>query len=166
MNDERKVFCRYCGGEIRTVICDDEGNIHDDEYLKNPFSGVGYKLAHDLSDVPDGVKCPICTFDDEITSIGTWIYDTAEEAYAAVTRRPPNRPLTTQQIENSGVQDNDAVWIMNRIKENAALNLIDGYGLKQLMWECRISADTNTWVWLRNKPTPEDIEAARLHSDC
>lgn len=134
-----------------------------------------------MTDERNPVLCPWCGFEMAAYTISiqgysgekTCFYECAQccarspiaitnkDAYAAATRRPPNRPMTREQIENSGLQDNDAVWIMSRTNENAALHLIDGCSLKQLMWECRISADTNTWVWLRRKPTPEDIEAAR-----
>lgn len=87
MPEKRKpALCRYCGGKIRTVICDNEGNIHDEEYLKEPYSGVGYMLAHDRSDVPAGIECPICTQDD---AIGSRIYDTEDEAYEAAYRVLP-----------------------------------------------------------------------------
>lgn len=25
--------CPFCGGKVAVVICDDEGNLHDDDYL-------------------------------------------------------------------------------------------------------------------------------------
>lgn len=70
--------CPFCGGEVRTIVCDDEGNTHSAEYEANPWSGLGYKLYHDITSDP-ARKCPIAGFEGE-GELGTFIYDTREEA--------------------------------------------------------------------------------------
>lgn len=76
-----KLICPFCGGEVKIVACDDEGNLHDEAYEKNPWSGLGYQLYHDVTDVPDGKKCPIAGHECE-GELGMWIYDSREDAAA------------------------------------------------------------------------------------
>lgn len=78
--------CPFCGGEIRILVCDDEGNIHNDDYENDPWSGLGYQLYHDIDDVPDGKECPIARHEGEGV-LGMWIYDSREEATEAWNRR-------------------------------------------------------------------------------
>ena len=78
--DNLKV-CPFCGSSISIVVCDDEGNIHPDEYEHNPWSGLGYMLYHDINDDPKG-RCPIAGHEGEGV-LGTFIYDTREEATEA-----------------------------------------------------------------------------------
>ena len=54
--------CPFCGGKVAVVICDDEGNLHDDDYLFNPYSGVGYKLRHTHELNPE---CPIAEYEED-----------------------------------------------------------------------------------------------------
>lgn len=72
---DKKLTCPFCGREVRIVVCDDEGNIHPDEYEDDPWSGLGYMLVHEEA---DGVQCPIATEPDE--PLGRLIYDSREEA--------------------------------------------------------------------------------------
>ena len=72
---DKKLICPFCGREVRIVVCDDEGNIHPDEYEDDPWSGLGYMLVHEEA---DGVQCPIATEPDE--PLGRLIYDSREEA--------------------------------------------------------------------------------------
>ncbi len=74
--------CPFCGGEIKLQIVDDEGNFQDEEYEKDPWSGLGYMYTHNYIDNP---KCPIAKYAGEI--IGIHIYDTREEAIEAWNRR-------------------------------------------------------------------------------
>lgn len=71
----KKLLCPFCGKEVRIRVCDDEGNIHTDEYEDEPWSGQGYVLVHEEE---EGVQCPIATEPDE--SLGRFIYDSREEA--------------------------------------------------------------------------------------
>lgn len=77
--------CPFCGGKIRVVVCDDEGNRHDEEYEKDPWSGLGYQLYHDITDDPSK-SCPIARHEGE-GEMGVWIYDSREEAIEAGNRR-------------------------------------------------------------------------------
>ena len=70
--------CPFCRGVVSIIVCDDEGNIHEDEYEKHPWSGLRYMLKHDTTDVPMHKSCPIATFEDE--AIGTQIYNSRKEA--------------------------------------------------------------------------------------
>ena len=73
------LICPFCGGEVTLVVCDDEGNIHDNEYENNPWSGLGYMLYHDLTNCPNGLICPIAGHEEEGV-LGAYIYDTRAEA--------------------------------------------------------------------------------------
>lgn len=78
-NKEDDLTCPFCGGKVHIVVCDDEGNIHDNEYEKDPWSGLGYMLVHEEKDVPSNKDCPIATRDSDESALGTIIYDTREE---------------------------------------------------------------------------------------
>ena len=77
--------CPFCGGKIRIIVCDDEGNTHDDEYENDPWSGLGYRLYHDITDC-QAEKCPIAGHECE-GEMGVWIYDTRAEAIEAWNKR-------------------------------------------------------------------------------
>lgn len=86
MIDEKKLKpCPFCGSEIRVICTDDEGNLHDEDYERNPWSGLGYVLYHDITDVVDE-NCPIAKHECE-GMMGIWIYDTKEEAIEAWNNR-------------------------------------------------------------------------------
>lgn len=74
--------CPFCGGQIDIVITDEEGNIHDEEYAQNPYSGLGYEIEHNITDNP---CCPIARHKGE--SLGAYIYDTKEELIEAWNKR-------------------------------------------------------------------------------
>ena len=67
--------CPFCGGQVKFLIMDDEFNIHDEEYEKDPWSGLQYGIYHD---VEDNEGCPIATHVNEI--LGVYGYDTKEDA--------------------------------------------------------------------------------------
>ena len=77
--------CPFCRSKIRIVVCDGEGNIHDEDYENDPWSGLGYQLYHEITDDPTE-RCPIAGHEGEGT-MGVWIYDTKEEAIDAWNRR-------------------------------------------------------------------------------
>ena len=52
MNDRELKPCPFCGATIRIMVCDDEGNTHNDDYENDPWSGLGYQLYHDIADDP------------------------------------------------------------------------------------------------------------------
>lgn len=84
MNEELKT-CPFCGGNVRILVCDDEGNVHDDDYENDPWSGLSYGLAHDRRDMID--SCPIAKFDEDEEILGTYLYDTREEAIESWNKR-------------------------------------------------------------------------------
>ena len=60
MIDEKKLKpCPFCGSEIRIICCDDEGNLHEEEYEKEQWSGLGYRLYHDVTDDTTGLAINI-----------------------------------------------------------------------------------------------------------
>lgn len=79
--------CPFCGGKVAVVICDDEGNLHDDDYLFNPYSGVGYRLRHTHELNPN---CPVARYEEDGGTVGVYIYDTTEEAIEVWNRRADN----------------------------------------------------------------------------
>lgn len=78
--------CPFCNGSVWAVVCDEEGNIHDDSYADDPWSGLSYAIVHREEDVPDSEFCPICS--DEL--IGGKIYDNTDELSAAWSRNDTN----------------------------------------------------------------------------
>ena len=77
--------CPFCGAHIRIVVCDDEGNVHDDDYENNPWSGIGYRIYHDITDDSSN-SCPIARHEGE-GELGIWIYDSRSEAIETWNRR-------------------------------------------------------------------------------
>ena len=84
---EKLKTCPFCGGSVKVVVVDDEGNIHrEDNYAQNPWSGLFYGLIHDDQNSDD--NCPIATFFEDDTTMGRFLYDSKEEAAEAWNRRP------------------------------------------------------------------------------
>src|SRR5574344_1967436 len=78
MKKLRKMYCPFCKEEVTLLVTDDEGNIHNQEYAKNPWSGLGYILYHPYRDGENMNPCPIKIHEYE--PLGSNIYDTPEEA--------------------------------------------------------------------------------------
>ena len=80
--------CPFCGIRPKIIVCDGEGNTHREPgYEENPWSGLCYAIEHHVGQSPE---CPIATFapeDSIIEYIGTWTYDTREEAIEAWNKR-------------------------------------------------------------------------------
>ena len=72
--------CPFCGDEARLVVCDSEGNVHDESYEADPYSGLSYAIVHGSDDCCG--ECPVSTSDPL-----PWLYETREEATAAWNRR-------------------------------------------------------------------------------
>ena len=80
--------CPFCGGEVSLVLCDDEGNLHDESYKEHPYSGLGFMLRHTHEENPD---CPIAKYECDGGILGgVYIYDTEEQAAEAWNRRADN----------------------------------------------------------------------------
>lgn len=71
---EKMKPCPFCGGTPTILICDDEGNIQDDDYESDPWSGIGYQIGHSIiwqSEID--YRCPIANQDAD-EAIGATIY--------------------------------------------------------------------------------------------
>lgn len=76
--------CPFCGGKTKIAVCDSEGNLRDDDYEQNPWSGLGYQLIHTIE---ENEGCPIAKYDCDGAEMGVYIYDSKEEAIEAWNRR-------------------------------------------------------------------------------
>lgn len=76
MNRELKP-CLFCGKCPEIAVCDNEGNVRGEDYERDPWSGLGYRIVHISED------CPVATDEDG----GSNIYDTREEAERHWNRR-------------------------------------------------------------------------------
>lgn len=86
MNELKLKPCPFCGNKIKLIVCDDEGNIHyETGYENNPWSGIGYKLCHEIDDDPNQ-DCPIAGYKGQ-GEMGIYIYDTREDAIEAWNKR-------------------------------------------------------------------------------
>ena len=80
--------CPFCGGEVSLVLCDDEGNLHDEAYREHPYSGLGFMLHHAHEENPG---CPIARYECDGGILGgVYIYDTEEQATEAWNKRDEN----------------------------------------------------------------------------
>lgn len=79
---EKLKSCPFCGENINLGISDDEGNMRDEEYESEPWSGLTFTLIHEYQ---DGVGCPIATHHGEI--LGCRLYESREEATQAWNKR-------------------------------------------------------------------------------
>lgn len=83
MNDLKP--CPFCGGKVSLVLCDDEGNLHDEAYREHPYSGLGFMLHHAHEENPE---CPIASYECDGGILGgVHIYDTEEQAAEVWNRR-------------------------------------------------------------------------------
>lgn len=56
--------CPFCNGKVKIGIYDDEGNLHNEEYEKNPYSGLWYAIQHFYRDVPKRLEgCFLASWD-------------------------------------------------------------------------------------------------------
>lgn len=80
--------CPFCGGKVSIVLCDDEGNLRDESYREDPYSGLGFMLRHTHEENPE---CPIASYECDGGILGgVYIYDTEEEAAEAWNKRDEN----------------------------------------------------------------------------
>ena len=76
--------CPFCGGTAKIQICDDEGNLRNESYKSDPWSGLSYTLAHDNRENED---CPIASHAEDGGIIGTFLYDIEQELIVAWNKR-------------------------------------------------------------------------------
>lgn len=68
--------CPFCGVVPKIYICDDEGNIHDENYLHDSYSGLSFGIEHTIEQ-KGAENCPIATYEDE--KIGVMLFDSVDE---------------------------------------------------------------------------------------
>lgn len=67
-------------------VNDAEGNIKNDDYEYNPWSGLAYSICHEYDENESNENiCPIATFGGEI--MGTQLYDSIDELVERWNRR-------------------------------------------------------------------------------
>ena len=71
--------CPFCGDYPQILICDEEGNVHDKEYVNDPYSGLMFALTH------TNHNCPISVEEYEI--LGSVIYESLDELEACWNKR-------------------------------------------------------------------------------
>ena len=76
--------CPFCGGKAEIQICDDEGNLRDEEYKAEPYSGLSYSVAHDDR---ENKGCPIANFYEDGGVVGTLLYESEEELITTWNKR-------------------------------------------------------------------------------
>lgn len=79
-NYEELKPCPFCGGKAQIVISDDEGNLRDEEYEKNPWSGLSFKIRHAHE---ENEGCPIATYYVDDATMGVYLYGSRDEALQA-----------------------------------------------------------------------------------
>ena len=78
--------CPFCGKSVNVLICDGEGNKKDEEYAKNPYSGLTYAIEHTAHiDITSGINCPIAHLRGD--HLGIFLYDSMEELIENWNRR-------------------------------------------------------------------------------
>ena len=118
-----------------------------------------------MSEERKPVICPWCGYEMSLMSVSDEPYErwykcyncearspialTDEAAYAAATRRPPNRPLTLPELFD--LEDDDAAWV---VAENGKIYAMGAECAQE--W-----AGEEHCLFFAVKPTPADIEAAR-----
>lgn len=77
MSNKELKPCPFCGGEVYLAISDDEGNDRDEEYAKDAWSGLSYKIAHAIE---DNAHCPIAKYAEDGAMMGVYLYESRDEA--------------------------------------------------------------------------------------
>ncbi|MBG9693285.1 hypothetical protein ABD91_21355 [Lysinibacillus sphaericus] len=72
--------CPFCGGKAQLAISDDEGNLRDEKYEKNPKSGLSFKIRHAHE---ENEGCPIATYDEDDATMGVYLYKSRDQALQA-----------------------------------------------------------------------------------
>lgn len=79
--------CPFCGTKNLSIgVFDEECNYHGElgcDYQNDPYSGLSFGIIHGETD------CILEQFRDNV-AVGTWCYNTVEDAVAAWNRRASN----------------------------------------------------------------------------
>ena len=102
-----KYTCPFCGQKALFIgVHDDEANCKGHlgcEYELDPWSGLYYGIRHD-----GWGDCILCADDDDLP-LGGCFFDTAEEAFQAIsTLTQPNEPLTLEELRE--MDEPTPVW--------------------------------------------------------
>lgn len=93
--------CPFCGGSAKIVLCDDEGNLHDEDYALRPYSGVGFKIRHTHEENPE---CPIAGYEVDGGIVGgVYIYDTKEQATESWNKRVNDASVVHGKWGDNGI---------------------------------------------------------------
>lgn len=76
--------CPFCGGEAYIQICDEEGNLRDEAYKKDAWSGLSYQISHNNEENKD---CPIASHVEDGGIVGTFLYESEEELISTWNKR-------------------------------------------------------------------------------
>jgi hypothetical protein len=79
--------CPFCGGRARITCRDAEGNVQPAEYEADPWSGLRYAIEHTIEGDAVG-ECPIAAHADDGGEVGTFLYESRDEAATAWNRIP------------------------------------------------------------------------------
>ncbi|WP_270403187.1 hypothetical protein [Candidatus Collinsella stercoripullorum] len=130
MMDKLKT-CPFCNGEAHIVVCDYEGNIRDEEYERDPYSGLSYAVAHDD---PNGA-CPMATYDEPLP----WLYDSRDSAAHVWNRRAERTcemteshtddSCTVRRVMDDGtiVTDEERREVARRLRDRLKTDGIGGF---------------------------------------
>lgn len=102
--------CPFCGGSAKIVLCDDEGNLHEEDYALRPYSGVGFMIRHTHEENP---QCPIARYEVDGGIVGgVYIYDTEEQATESWNKRVNDAPVRHGHWigEGDGYADGELVF--------------------------------------------------------
>ena len=66
--------CPFCGCPVEISICDDEGNFHGSDYLRDPYSGLQFCITHRVND-----RCILSSDPDNEEFIGHFMFDDLDE---------------------------------------------------------------------------------------
>lgn len=79
MGKDKLLPCPFCGIVPRIVVCDDEGDIHEEDgYEEHPWSGLTYGIDHSFIGAEDrGAVCPISNEIGDI--VGGILYENKQD---------------------------------------------------------------------------------------
>ena len=93
--------CPFCGGLAKIVLCDDEGNLHNEDYALKPYSGVGFMIRHTHE---ENQQCPIARYEVDGGIVGgVYIYDTEEKAAEAWNKRVNDASVVHGKWGDNGI---------------------------------------------------------------
>lgn len=71
--EEKLLPCPLCGENVFIKIFDEEGNIRDEDYLDDPWSGLTFGISHPYKDISSDDDCVLMHWEEE--HIGNLYYD-------------------------------------------------------------------------------------------